>query len=175
MKRIVLGLLISWCTMHAHHPATIDYLKNHPQHVELCARWSFETWGHYTPERPLEDFIASRKQYLNDDKLPLTYLALVDQKPVGMCSLAVNRGLFPELTPWLATLYVEPEYSKQGIGTMLEKATCDKARSMGYKMIYLFTSEANLVPWYEKLNWKVRCVAEIHNHQVTVMEKKLDN
>lgn len=151
----------------------IQYLKHKPECVETCARWSFDTWGHHTPHKTLHDYIESRKAYLNDTTLPLTLVASIDGIPAGMCSLAAERGLPLDATPWLAALYVAPEYRNRGIGTLLESAICTKAREMGYEIIYCFTSDPTVVPWYEKLSWQRygSCIA--HNHEVIVLKKIL--
>lgn len=151
----------------------IKYLKDVSQYTTLCAEWSFKEWGHYTPERSLNDFITARKQYLNDNQLPLTLVAFQDNQPVGMCSLAATRGLLPGLTPWLAALYVEKLHRNQGIGKKLERAVCKKAKNLGYGQIYCFTSDTAVIPWYEKQQWKIRSTEILHNHTVTVLEKKL--
>ncbi len=152
---------------------TIDYLKNHPVHVNTCAQWSFEQWGHYTPQRTLQSFVESRKEYLNDNILPLTLLAFDGKTPVGMCSLAASRDICLHLLPWLATLYVIPKYRGQGIGSLLKEKICAKAGEMGYKKIYCFTSDKAVISWYEKHNWHMKSTERLHNHNVTVMEKDL--
>lgn len=153
---------------------TIDFLKNHPNLVETCARWSFEEWGRYTPEKTLADFIASRKKYAqHDSKLPLTIIALIDDKPVGMCSLVETRGILPDLCPWLAALYVEPEYRNRGIGALLEEKIGDVAREFGYQKIYCFTSDKTVVPWYEKHGWLIREGGIMRDHEVVITEKIL--
>lgn len=153
---------------------TIDYLKNHPEHVVTCAQWSFDQWGHYTPHKTLQDFIASRKEYLNDDCLPLTLLAFDRQTPVGMVSLAKSKDICRDLCPWLSTIYVIPEYRGKGVGSLLEAKICEKARTMGYKKIYCFTSDVTVIPWYERLNWHKKSTEWLHNHYVTVMEKDVE-
>ena len=90
-----------------------------------------------------------------------------------MCSLTITRGIHPELSPWLAALYVVPVYRKQGIGGMLEKKICAVTAKMGYKSIYCFSSDPEIISWYEAHNWKVREANWLHDHEVTVMEKSL--
>lgn len=152
---------------------TIDYLKNHPEHTTICAQWSFNQWGHRTPERTLDDYVKSREEYLNDTTLPLTLLAFDGKKPVGMCSLAANNDIDRALHPWLPTIYVIPEYRNQGIGSLLEEKICEKAKELGYKKIYCYTSDKYNIAWYEKYGWKVRSVEWFRDHEVTVMEKQL--
>jgi GNAT superfamily N-acetyltransferase len=173
MKKTVIFLLGA-LSMHAVHSIIeFKYLKDCPEHVTTCAQWSFNSWGKYTPHRTFEDYLESRKEHLNDDSLPLTIVAFSDQTPIGMCSLVPSRDADLTLTPWFATLYVEPEFREQKIATALEKAICEKARSMGYTKIYSFNSDPTVVPWYEKLGWKQRNVQELYNHEVTVLEKEL--
>jgi GNAT superfamily N-acetyltransferase len=153
---------------------TVDYLKNYPEHVTTCAQWSFTEWGHHTPERTLHSFIESRKEYLNDNKTPLTLLAFLDNTPVGMVSLAASKDICKHLTPWLSTIYVIPEQRGEGIGSLLEEKICAKAREMGFKKIYCFTSDETVIPFYEKHHWHKKSIEWLHNHNVTVMEKGLE-
>ena len=153
---------------------TTDYLKNYPEHITTCAQWSFSQWGHYTPQKTLKNFIESRMEYLNDDILPLTFLAFDGLIPVGMCSLVKSKDICHQLLPWLTTLYVIPKYRKRGIGRLLEEKICVKAREMGYKKIYCFTSDKSVVLWYKKHNWRKKSTEQLHNHNVTMMEKDLD-
>ncbi len=154
--------------------ARFDYLKNHPDLIEVCARWSFEEWGHHVPDRTLEDFVRSREAYAqHDNQLLLTIVAFVDTVPVGMCSLAQTRGILPELSPWLAALFVVPSYRKRGIGGLLEGEICRIAVKLAFDSIYCFTSDQLVISWYEKHGWSVRETSWIHDHEVTVLEKKL--
>lgn len=49
-----------------------------------------------------------------------------------MCSLRVNDGIRPDLTPWLGSLVVDPKYQKQGIGKMLVDEMKEKAKKLGF-------------------------------------------
>jgi GNAT superfamily N-acetyltransferase len=163
--------------MEKDQPAQIrlDYLKNNPEYIATCAQWSFREWGRYTPKKTLQNFIESRFAYLNDDILPLTLIACDGNTPIGMCSLAKNRGICYGLEPWLSALYVIPGYRGRGIGGLLEKEICKKAREMGYHKIYCFTSNTDTVSWYEKHNWCKKSTERQHDHEVIVMEKDLMN
>ncbi len=155
---------------------TFDYLKNQLNLVTTCAQWSYNEWGHYTPDRSLDDFISSRKAYVQyTDQLPLTIVAFQADVPVGMCSLTKTRGILPELTPWLAALYVVPKYRNQGIGALLEKEIGTIALRVGYTKIYCFTSDPLVISWYQDQGWKVREKNWMLDHEVTVLEKELSS
>ncbi len=55
------------------------------------------------------------------------------------------------LGPWLAGLYVDPDYRKNGVGQALIEAVKDKARAMGYPKLYLRTEFAG--GYYRRLGW----------------------
>ncbi len=151
-----------------------DFLKNHPEYIQTCAQWSFEEWGRYTPERTFDDFLEARRKYARyDNRVPFTLLVFSDDRLVGICSLAETRGILPELSPWLAALYVDPAYRKQGIGKLLERKISEIADSMGYENLYCFTSDEQVISWYLSQGWQVRQKSWIHDHEVTVLEKLL--
>lgn len=158
------------------HNFTFEYLKYRKDLIETCARWSFNEWGHYIPHRTLEDFIRWREQYaIHDTELPFTLVAFSDDIPVGMCSLAKTRGILPELSPWLASLYVTPANRNRGIGALLEKKICGRAKELGYTDVYCFTSDEAVIPWYEKQGWHIREKSRLRDHEVTVLEKMLSH
>ncbi|MCS5711874.1 GNAT family N-acetyltransferase [Candidatus Berkiella aquae] len=151
----------------------ITYLKNHIEQVPLLASWMFKTWGHYNPTSSLEKAEQKLLQHLNIDTLPLAYIALHNEVPVGMCSLRVNDGIQHALTPWLGSLYVEPLMRGRGIGEQLINTAAEKALNLGYSKLYLFAFDKTLPQWYEKLGWLERGVDEINRYPVTVMELSL--
>jgi hypothetical protein len=86
----------------------IDYLADHKELIPILARWMHEEWGYLYPEHTIEireRLVAERS---NKDRIPLTLVAIEDGKPVGtVCLMAHDMDTRPELTPWLASLYVE--------------------------------------------------------------------
>jgi hypothetical protein len=86
----------------------ISYLQEFPHHIDICARWAFTTWGHYNQNASLERSVTNFTQHLQRDALPLTLLALDQEKPIAMASLRATDGIRPHLQPWLGSLYVPP-------------------------------------------------------------------
>ena len=150
---------------------TIDLLKYYPETIPRCAEIWHEVLGKiWVPEIPVERVIQRFGEHLNGNVLPMTVVALDADKPVGMCSLRENDGIRPDITPWLGSLVVDPEYQKKGIGKLLIEATKDKARELGFKQLYLFAFDATLTDYYSRFGWSVIGMDEFKDHPVTVME-----
>lgn len=102
--------------------------------------------------------------------MPITFIALDGDLPVGMCSLRENDGIRPGTTPWLGSLVVDPKYQKQGIGRMLIDATVLKAKELGFEKLYLFAFDPTIPRYYERLGWNKVGMDEFQFHPLTVME-----
>lgn len=152
----------------------IDLLKNHPQTIPTLARIWHEVLGKiWVPDVHVERVIARFSDHLNDQDLPITFVALDSDEPVGMCSLRENDGIRPGLTPWLGSLVVDPRCQKQGIGKMLADATVKKAKELGFEKVYLFAFDPAIPEYYERLGWKKIGTDEFKSRPVTVMEMSL--
>ncbi|QXM24130.1 GNAT family N-acetyltransferase [Elioraea tepida] len=63
--------------------------------------------------------------------------------PVGTASLAAeDADSCPDLTPWLASVFVVPDRRGRGYGRVLVAAVECAARLGGFSMIWLFTDKA---------------------------------
>ncbi|KTD53472.1 GNAT family acetyltransferase [Legionella santicrucis] len=153
---------------------TIDYLKNHSDSIGALAKIWHEVLGQiWAPDVPISRVEENLKNHLNMEQLPLTFVAFHQNQPVGMCSLRINDGIRPDLTPWLGSLVVSPHYQKQGIAQMLIDRTKEKALLMGYKTLYLFAFDSTIPDYYHRLGWNKIGMDECRGHPVTVMEHSL--
>ncbi len=88
-----------------------------------------------------------------DTNYPLTLVAESDGKYVGTVSLVKEDEIKNcPYTPWLASLYVLPEYRNRGIARILMDRCADAARDLGFKDLYLRTEHAD--KYYESLGWE---------------------
>ena len=149
---------------------TIDLLKNHPEGIPTLSNiWSEVLGKIWMPEIGIEEIESLYYEELQHD-MPLTYIALHDQIPVGSATLELNGGIRPDLRPWLGDLVIDPKYQKQGIGKMLADATVKKAKELGFEKLYLFAFDPTIPEYYERLGWKKIGMDEFKSHPVTVME-----
>jgi N-acetylglutamate synthase-like GNAT family acetyltransferase len=150
---------------------TIDLLKNHPDAINSLAQIWHQVLGRiWVPDIPIDRVKQRFVEHLNEDLIPLTFVALFNDKPVGMCSLRENDGIRPDLMPWLGSLVVDPDYQKQGIGEKLINATKEKAQQLGFEQLFLFAFDPSIAEYYQKLGWQKIGLDEFKEHPVTVME-----
>jgi len=78
------------------------------------------------------------------DQIYESFVALLDSVPVGTATVLdydIETERRPDLTPWVAAVYVIPEAQRQGIGERLVLQATDVAQSRGFKTVYLWTTD----------------------------------
>jgi N-acetylglutamate synthase-like GNAT family acetyltransferase len=149
----------------------IDLLKNHPGCIQRLSEIWYEVLGKvWIPDVPMERVVERFNEHLNEDSLPLTFVAFEEDVPVGMCSLRINDGLKSELTPWMGSLVIDPVYQRRGIAKILMEATKAKAKELGFEKLYLFAFDPTLPNYYTRHGWKTIGRDEFKTLPVTVME-----
>lgn len=151
----------------------IDLLKNHQNSIPKLAEIWHEVLGKiWMPELGIQEIETGYYEELNQD-MPITYIALYGETPVGSCTLLLNDGIRPDLAPWLGDLVVNPKYQKQGIGEMLIDAAKNKAHELGFRKLYLFAFDPTIPDYYTRLGWIKMGMDTFKAHPVTVMEVAL--
>ena len=149
---------------------TISFLADCPDYLSTVSTWVFGEWGAHTPGSTVEDAARKFSGHLNRDRIPLTLIAFQDGKPAGTASIYVHDlDTRPDLSPWLAAVYVAPSYRKQGIGSELVKAVESAAQKLQIPRLYLFTPDQE--HFYARLGWSVLERVVYWNQNVVVMEK----
>jgi len=146
------------------------YLKDHAEFIPQLAEIWYEVLGKiWLPNVKIEQVIKNFENHLNKDFLPLTIVAIQGTTPIGMCSLRNTDGIRPDLSPWLGSLIVHPQYQHQGIGKELITRIQNIAKSMNFQQLYLFAFDPTIPEWYIKLNWSIFSMDKFKGHPVTVM------
>ncbi|MFW5998870.1 MAG: GNAT family N-acetyltransferase [bacterium] len=146
----------------------IEYLADFPEYLHTVNNWTYEEWGHLSPKTK-EERLNDLKGRLNKNMIPLTFIALKGDKPVGTASIfKYDMETHKHLSPWLAAVFVDPEHRREGIGSRLVKRILKKADNLGYKTLYLFTPD--MMNFYRQLGWKEKEIVNYKNMEVTIME-----
>ncbi len=131
----------------------IDYLYNHPEHINTVANWIYSEFvvkasGTLSLDKVLE--------YLANTKLtsfPITLIAVIDGECAGTVSIFENDlKTQRDLTPWLASLYVNPHYRGKGIAKELINKVQQVVKELGFKELYLRTEHTS--EYYRRLGWE---------------------
>ena len=108
-----------------------------------CYRW-FEDRESFTPDQ-IEYLISERGSVEHVRDIARDELCLVADKGgrvVGMVAIKGNE---------IDKLYVDPEYHRQGIGTLLFRAAEDTIKRAGHHDMFLGAMARSAVPFYDRM------------------------
>jgi predicted GNAT family acetyltransferase len=127
-------------------------LSDRPEFSMLVARWGWEAWGRKSG-RSFDTDLARTKALAAEAGFEKTFVLLESGAPVAMASL-VREDLEdrPDLTPWLAGVYVEPEFRGRGYAVMVVREVETAAAAESVKTLWLYTRTAQGL--YRKLGWE---------------------
>jgi GNAT superfamily N-acetyltransferase len=136
--------------------AVIKPLRDFPAYAPILAYWSYRQW-YRKRDIGFDHLIKSYKKRASAKHLPISWIAIEEDMPVGMVTLKENDlWSRKDINPWLASLYVEPDFRRRGIGEQLINAVIVKARKLGLARLHLFLDSAELVTlerYYIKRGW----------------------
>lgn len=145
----------------------IRRLKNESNHIRTIASWFFKEWGSKTSS--IEKYANAIVPSPTDDKLPIFFIA-EEIHIIGTAHLAQSDmgDCHPELTPWLAGVYVSPTHRGQGVGEVLSRTVLNKAKELGFLSCYLYTDLKE--DWYSKSGWQFVSREIYKNKNVVIMK-----
>ena len=128
----------------------IEYLPDNKAIISTLAAWHNGMWPHGS--------IEYRKMHLGSQVgsrgIPSTFVAMSGKTLLGSASLVPqDLQVRQELSPWMATVFVAPEYRKSGAGSALVSRVVREADRLNMAPIYLFTPDKE--KFYAALGWSV--------------------
>lgn len=147
----------------------IDPLIDHLDLVPIIAQWHWQEWGTTDIEGDVETRTKKLRTDLRRDRVPIMFVALDGNVPLGTSALsASDMTTHPELTPWLANIYVAPAARGRGIAKALVLYAMQQAMAFGHLRLYLYTHTARGL--YEKLGWQEIGEEWYEGHLNTLMQ-----
>ncbi|RTR05897.1 GNAT family N-acetyltransferase [Halomonas nitroreducens] len=144
----------------------------HSPHVATLAGWAHAEWGHLHPGRDLAAAIGHFRADCGPAGVPSVFAAMHGEQPVGMASLVVDdMSDRRELTPWLASVYVLPDWRGRSIASRLVCRVEEEARAHGVERCYLYTPDQQAL--YRRLGWQDVEERDYRGETVTIMQRDL--
>jgi predicted N-acetyltransferase YhbS len=150
----------------------LAYLRDRPEFFPLVANWIWDEWKHLVAQRSAQEFEAWMRAGRRGRGLPTTLVWIEDEQPVATVSLECDdMEIRPDLTPWLASLFVLPAHRGRGLGRALVRAAEAEAHALGVGELFLYTPEHE--DFYTALGWE-RCEqCAYRTVPVTIMRRRL--
>ncbi|CAH5434434.1 hypothetical protein AI2839V1_3752, partial [Enterobacter cloacae] len=124
-------------------------LYHAPQYAQQVTDWIWQAFGEGLPR---EFFHSIVEHSQTPGALPLTFIALEDERLVGTvglwrCDLITRQDLFP----WLAALYVDDAARGKGLAGQLQQHVISCAAQAGYETLHLWSACRD---FYERYGWQ---------------------
>lgn len=147
----------------------IRYLAERPDLVPVVAEWLYAQFGHLNPGASLARSINRMTERLRTDGYPATVISLDNGVPTGTASLVAHDfDERPDLSPWLASVYVDPTHRRLGLGSQLSRAIAAHAKACGAEKLYLFTPD--MQSFFASIGWQELHSQQYHGVDVSIME-----
>lgn len=120
--------------------------------VPEVARWLWDQWwrrdGH-----SFEQTLDAVRESVSARPMPRTFILLADGQPLGTASLAArDLDERPDLSPWLAGVFVLPAARRQGHAVRLVAAVEAECRAVSIPTLWLYTRTAERL--YARNGWR---------------------
>lgn len=140
-----------------------------PKHIPTIAAWHHAQWGYLNPGATVESRIEKMQRYLKGAVMPAMYICVDGEHVVGTAALVESdMDSHPELSPWLASVYVNAEYRNRGVGAALVAQVVSAAKDAGFGPLYLFTPDR--ARFYEGLGWQLIGQETYRGGEATLMK-----
>ncbi len=134
-------------------PHVIVTTAERPDLVSVTARWRWEAFAQGQGRSLAEVTAAEAAGAATTGPMPRTAVLLVNDEPVGMASLAAHDlDSRPDLTPWLAGVFVAPHARGRGYAARLVAAVEAEAVARGIPTLWLYTRNAEGL--YARIGWR---------------------
>ena len=144
-------------------------VSERPDLAPLVAAWRVAAFSHLgtgTVEEATAEILA-RPVGLEE-----TFVLLEGGRPVGTASFVrEDMEARPDLTPWIASVFVEPAARGRGHASMLVQHVEAFARAAGVPSLWLYTPDAEA--FYLRLGWERVGTEQEKGYAVVLMRRRL--
>ena len=135
------------------------------------AQWAFDDWKETDPNDDIQWYLDVYSESAVDPlSLPISLAAIGGNDELVGVACVVRDDELPDARepgPWVAAVFVNPEFRGMEIGKQLVTEAVRRARELGHSDVYLYTRD--VAHWYETFGWERVRETHIHHNAITVM------
>jgi GNAT superfamily N-acetyltransferase len=145
---------------------TISDLRQCPEFFDTVADRIWQAWWE-ADGYPLVYITGRLRENMNDTPIPFALVAHDGACFLGTTSvIASDLAERPQLTPWVAAVWVEPQARRRGVGAALVNRAAQDCFALGIGRAYL-CARPRMSRFYEGLGWDIT-ERKIGPHQLSV-------
>jgi GNAT superfamily N-acetyltransferase len=148
---------------------TMSDLRQRPEFFDAVADRIWQTW--WEPNGyPLAYVEGRLAENMQDTPIPLALIAHDGGTFLGTASvIASDLDERPDLTPWVAAVWVEERARRHGVGATLVDAAARASFTLGFPRAYL-CARPRMTGFYERLGWTL-IERRVGAHQLNVFAR----
>ena len=154
---------------------TIDFvISDMPANSNFAltgAQWAFEHWKETDPDDDIQWYLnVYSESAVDSSTLPISLAAITANDGLAGVACVVRDDELPDAMepgPWVAAVFVNPEYRGMAVGKQLVTEAVRRARELGHSDVYLYTRD--VAHWYETFGWERVRETHIHQKPITIM------
>ncbi len=133
-------------------PFTISDMRQRPEFFDTVAMRIWQAW--WKPDGHPLDYISGRlRENMDVTPIPFALVAHDGESFLGTASvIASDLAERPQLTPWVAAVWVEPEARQRGVGGALVDRATEDCFALGVSRAHL-CARLQRSGFYERLGW----------------------
>ena len=144
----------------------ISDLRQHPEFFDTVADRIWQAW--WEPQGYPLGYISGRlRENMNAAPIPFALVAHDRANFLGTASvIAADLAERPQLTPWVAAVWVDPQARRHGAGAALVNRAAQDCFALGIRRVWL-CARPRMSRFYEGLGWTIS-ERKIGPHQLSV-------
>lgn len=151
---------------------TLAFLDGNSTESAELAHLHAKEWKHLYSRWDEHTALAEFRSQNTDGSMPATLVLRKDGRLIGSVSVVDNDcEARPDLTPWLASLFVLPEERRNGNGSRLITAAIDLAKQNNTGCLHVFTESAEDL--FLRHGFARFATAVTNGHAITILRREI--
>ncbi|MDQ3002240.1 MAG: GNAT family N-acetyltransferase [Fibrobacterota bacterium] len=150
----------------------VSHVKYFQNWIPIIAKWIYEEWSYAFPMRTLQEIQKALFGRMDETEMPITLVAHDERGVLGTASLkASDMEILTEISPWLSSVFVHPDYRGQGVAAALVAEIEKLARQQDFSQLHVFNPINQGV--FEKMGWSLLQTVQYGGKELAILVKDI--